>query len=128
MVSQWDCLLRNVGAWRGSFDTLDHNLQLIKRQPSLLTLEPAAAGVPINLSLLFWPDTPDRHHDPFQGDPVREIHQSFYQPDNALTFFPTGSFSRGTLQVAPWIKVVTEFCCLLGDRRHDDGCWSGGHP
>ena len=118
MASQWDYLLRNVGAWRGSFDTLDQHQHLIRRQPSLLTLEPAAAGVPINLRLLFWSDNPDRHHDPFHGDPVREIHQSFSQPDDALTFFPTGSFSRGTVQVAPWTRVVTEFCCLLGDRRH----------
>ena len=118
MLDQWSLLLRNVGEWRGSFDTYDSGLQLKKRQPSVLTLEPAAAGVPINLRLLFWPDNPLQHQDPFQGEPVRQINQSFYQPDDALTFFPSGSFSRGTLQVAPWSRVITEFCCLFQDRRH----------
>ena len=118
MLDQWDLLLRNVGEWRGSFDTFDSELQLTRRQPSVLTLEPAAAGVPINLRLSFWPDNPPQHQDPFHGEPVSEIHQSFHQADSALTFFPTGSFSRGTPQVAPWSKVVIEFCGLLRDRRH----------
>ena len=61
---------------------------------------------------------PPQHQDPFQGEPVRQINQCFYQPDDALTFFPTGSFSRGTFQVAPWSQVITEFCCLFQDRRH----------
>ena len=133
MLDQWSLLLRNVGEWRGSFNTLDRALQLKKRQPSILTLKPAAAGVPINLSLLFWPDQPLPNADPYAGEPVQQIHQSFYQPDHQLTFFPTGSFCRGSLQLAPLAKLYAEFCFLLGDRRHRlvlfwDGSGRFDHP
>ena len=37
-VGEWEHLQRNVGEWRGWFDSLDRTLQRTKRQPSLLTL------------------------------------------------------------------------------------------
>ena len=55
-VGEWEHLQRNVGEWRGWFDSLDRTLQRTKRQPSLLTLEPAPSGVPLNLTLLLWPE------------------------------------------------------------------------
>ena len=133
MLDQWTLLLRNVGEWHGSFDTYDSGLQLKRRQPSILTLEPAAAGVPVNLSLLFWPDNPSPAENPYGGEPVKQIRQSFYQPDQQLTFFPSGSFCRGSLQLAPFIRFYAEFCFLLGDRRHRqvllwDGAGRFDHP
>ena len=38
-MGEWEHLQRNVGAWRGWFDSLDRTLQRTKRQPSLLTLD-----------------------------------------------------------------------------------------
>jgi len=118
LSSQWDHLLLNCGRWRGSFDTLADDLQLIKRQPSLLTLEPAPAGVPLELTLLFWPDDPDPNSDPHQGEPVRTIRQSFHGPDRQLVFFHSGSFSRGSWQQAPMVRFHAEFGFLFRDRRH----------
>jgi hypothetical protein len=133
MLDQWTLLLRNAGEWRGSFDTLDSGLQLKRRQPSILKLEPAEAGVPVNLSLHFWPDNPSSAADPYRGEPVKQIRQSFYQPDRQLTFFPTGSFCRGSLQLAPFVRFYAEFCFLFGDRRHRqvlfwDGSGRFDHP
>ena len=54
-VGELELLQRNVGEWRGWFDSLDRTLQRTKRQPSLLTLQPAPSGVPLNLTLLLWP-------------------------------------------------------------------------
>ena len=51
-MGEWEHLQRNVGEWRGWFDSLDRTLQRTKRQPSLLTLKPAPSGVPLNLILL----------------------------------------------------------------------------
>lgn len=133
MLDQWTLLLRNVGEWRGSFDTFDSTLQIKRRQPSILTLAPAVAGVPVNLNLRFWPDHLAQSSNPYDGEPVQQIQQSFYQPDQQLTFFPTGSFCRGSLQVAPFAKFYAEFCFLLGDRRHRqvllwDGSGRFDHP
>ena len=75
MLDQWALLLRNVGEWHGSFDTYDSGLLLKRRQPSILTLEPAAEGVPVNLSLLFWPDNPSPAENPYGGEPVKQIRQ-----------------------------------------------------
>ena len=54
-MGEWEHMQRNVGEWRGWFDSLDRTLQRTKRQPSLLTLKPAPSGVPLNLTLLLWP-------------------------------------------------------------------------
>ena len=55
-VGEWELLQRNVGEWRGWFDSMDGSLQRIKSQPSLLTLEPAPSGVHLHLKLLLWPE------------------------------------------------------------------------
>ena len=118
MLDQWTLLLRNAGEWRGSFDTLDRNLQLTKRQPSILSLEAGSSGVPINLTLLFWPSDPPPGTDPYSGEPAKRIAQSFSSPDPDLGFFSTGSFSRGTPQVSTWSRLYAEFGFLHADRRH----------
>ena len=118
MLDQWMLLLRNAGEWRGSFDTLDRHLQLTKRQPSILSLEAGPSGVPINLTLLFWPSDPPIGADPYSGEPAKRIAQSFSSPDPDLVFFSTGSFCRGTPQVSTWSRLYAEFGFLHADRRH----------
>ena len=133
MSSQWDRLLLHCGRWRGSFDTLADDLQPLKRQPSLLTLETAPAGVPLELTLLFWPNDPDLHSDSHQGEPVKTIHQSFHGPDRQLVLFPSGSFNRGSWYLAPMVRVHAEFGFLFRNRRHRlvlfwDGAGRFEHP
>ena len=118
MLDQWMLLLRNAGEWRGSFDTLDRNLQLTKRQPSILNLEAEPSGGTINLTLLFWPSDPPLDADLYSGEPTKRIAQSFSSPDPDLVFFSTGSFSRGTPQVSTWSRLYAEFGFLHVDRRH----------
>ena len=120
MSSQWDGLLRNVGEWRGWFDSLDRTLQRTKRQPSLLTLQPAPSGVPLNLTLLLWPEEAGSSspHQPPAGDPEKRIVQSFTRLDPDMGVFGTGSFSRGTLHRSTWTKLYAEFGFLHDQRRH----------
>ena len=118
MSSQWDGLLRNVGAWRGWFDSMDGSMQRTKRQPSLLTLEPAASGVPLHLTLLLWPEGSGSPHQTPPGEPEKRIVQSFMRLDPDMGVFGTGSFSRGTLYRSHWTKLYAEFGFLHGQRRH----------
>ena len=121
MGRQWEQFLLNLGCWQGSFDTLDRDQQLQRRQPSQLTL--SKAGAAIDLELLFWPDQvasdqlsineqPINQQPPaqqrFQGEPVKRIVQSFRQVDSELGFFCTGSFSRGSLQIGSWSRPYAE--------------------
>jgi len=119
-VDEWELLQRNVGEWRGWFDSLDRSLQRTKRQPSLLTLEPAPSGVPLHLTLLLWPEVEGAsslHQTPI-GEPEKRIVQSFMRLDPDMGVFGTGSFSRGTLHRSTWTKLYAEFGFLHGQRRH----------
>ena len=119
-VPEWELLQRNVGEWRGWFDCMDGSLQRIKRQPSLLTLEPAPSGVPLHLTLLLWPEgagSSSPHRTP-AGEPEKRIVQSFMRLDPDMGVFGTGSFSRGTLYRSTWTKLYAEFGFFHGHRRH----------
>ena len=93
-------------------------MQRTKRQPSLLTLEPAASGVPLHLTLLLWPEGSGSPHQTPPGEPEKRIVQSFMRLDPDMGVFGTGSFSRGTLYRSHWTKLYAEFGFLHGQRRH----------
>ena len=119
-MDEWELLLRNVGEWRGWFDSMDGTLQLTKRQPSLLTRQPAPSGIPLHLTLLLWPEPKESESlcQPPEGEPEKRIVQSFMRLDPDMGVFGTGSFSRGTLYRSNWTKLYAEFCFLHGQRRH----------
>ena len=119
-VDEWELLQRNVGEWRGWFDSLDRTLQRTKRQLSLLTLQPGPSGVPLHLTLLLWPEgaASSSPHQPPAGEPEKRIVQSFMRLDPDMGVFGTGSFSRGTLHRSTWTKLYAEFGFLHGPRRH----------
>ena len=41
MLSQWDCLLKNIGTWEGSFTHLSAEGKEIKDTPTVITFEAA---------------------------------------------------------------------------------------
>ena len=122
MSDQWTRFQRNLGVWQGRFSTFDHQLQLKHVQPSELTLSLAPSGSSIDLELLFWPQQEDECLAPPSVDPVKRISQSFSSLQPELCFFPTGSFCRGSLFIAPfpqaWSRPFAEFGFLFQDRRH----------
>ena len=122
MLDQWALFQHNLGVWRGSFTTFNHQLQLQHVQPSELTLAPAPTGGSIELSLLFWPEQKHQLAVLPEGAPVKRISQSFTNLPSELRFFPTGTFCRGSLFMAPaaqvWSRLYAEFGFLHGQRRH----------
>ena len=122
MSDQWTRFQRNLGVWQGSFVTFNQQLVLQQVQPSELTLALAPSRSSIELLLLFWPDQQDLPAMPPSGEPVKRICQSFSDLPSELCFFPTGSFCRGSLFIAPvrqaWTRTYAEFGFLCGDRRH----------
>ena len=119
-VGEWEHLQRNVGEWRGWFDSMDPKLQRTKRQPSLLKLLPDPSGIALHLTLLLWSEAAGSSspHQPPAGDPEKRIVQSFMRVDPDMGVFGTGSFSRGTLYRSIWTKLYAEFGFLQHQRRH----------
>ena len=108
-MNQWQSLLRNVGDWRGCFDTMDRWLELIQRQSSVFTLQSAPSGVSVDLTLLLWSSGLDLVQNPYSVDPDQRICQSRTHIDPDLSFFTTG-------QLFPWDSssfIVDEAGCRI---------------
>ena len=105
MGSQWDNFRVNLGAWRGSFATYDHSLVLKEERPSLLTLEGIHGDTMAMLTLQRW-------------EPDHEMRQVISSLGRQAVFFSSGSFGKGSMQVAPGVVFGAEYGFVHGDRRH----------
>ena len=112
MDSQWQNFLRNLGEWRGSFDALDANGVAVESTASILTLEQGAEERLVHFRLRRFADG-DRN-----GTPSHDMQQDYRSLGRQVVFFPSGTFCKGSLQVAPGTAFGGEFGFVQGDRRH----------
>jgi len=112
MGSQWDNFLVNLGEWRGSFTALNADGEVGESTPSILNLERGDEARLVHFRL--------RRYSPGDEDgvPIREVHQEYRSLGKQVVFFDSGSFSKGSLQVAPGTAFGAEFGFIAGDRRH----------
>lgn len=112
MATQWDNFLLNLGEWHGTFASLNAAAEIVDSTASILTLEQGAEERLVHFRL--------RRYG--RGDqstvPSREISQEYRSLGRQVVFFSTGSFSKGSLQVAPGTAFGAEFGFVAGDRRH----------
>ena len=122
MASQWQNFLRNLGEWRGSFTTVDADGRLRDSRPSVLTLAGEDDGRLVRFSLQRWPaDTAmAAGGGPAEGagEPDRAMAQEYRTLGRQVVFFESGSFNKGSLQVAPNTAFGGEFGFIRDDRRH----------
>lgn len=112
MDDQWQNFLCNLGEWRGSFTSLSRRGEALESTPSILSLEQGAEERLVHFRLRrFGPDG-------FDGEPQRDHRQDYRSLGRQVVFFSTGSFCKGTLQVAPGTAFGGEFGFVEGDRRH----------
>lgn len=109
--SQWDNFLRNLGEWQGSFSSVDAEGRILESTPSLLTLAQGGEERLVHFSLSRWGHGID-------SPPTREISQEYRLLGRQVVFFASGSFCKGSLQVAPGTAFGAEFGFVEGDRRH----------
>ncbi len=103
MKSQWECYLQNLGEWQGSFTLLSPQGEQRDDTPSLLRLEGLDQNQKVRLTL----------QRQSQADVVLE----FTSVGGGLKFFETGSFSQGTIQVAPFTEFGAELGLTQTNRR-----------
>lgn len=122
MASQWQNFLRNLGEWRGSFATLTPAGATVSIAPSILTLASAEEGRLVHFGLRRWEAgtavAPGGGPAGEAGAPPRDIQQEYRALGRQVVFFESGTFCKGSLQVAPGTACGGEFGFIHGDRRH----------
>ncbi|MFM9109523.1 MAG: DUF3598 family protein [Prochlorococcaceae cyanobacterium] len=122
MASQWQNFLQNLGEWRGSFTTITADGVVAESSPSVLTLAADDDGRLVRFGLRRWPaGTPMAAAGgpgSGAGEPSRAMEQEYRSLGRQVVFFTSGSFNKGSLQVAPNTVFGGEFGFIRGDRRH----------
>ena len=109
--SQWQNFLLNQGEWRGSFTNLSPAGQELDTTASVLILEPAEDGHLVRFHLRRF----GSHVD--DTKPTREVITDYRTLGRQVVFFDSGSFSKGSLQLAPNTSSGAEFGFIVDDRR-----------
>ncbi|MEB3167045.1 MAG: DUF3598 family protein [Cyanobacteriota bacterium] len=113
MTSQWQNFLRNLGEWRGSFATLDRSGAVLDSTSSILTLEASTEEERlVHFRLRRYGEGSS------EAEPSRDLQQDYRSLGRQVVFFASGTFCKGTLQVAPNTAFGAEFGFIDGDRRH----------
>lgn len=113
MASQWQNFLRNLGAWRGSFASLDQTGAVVESTPSLLTLEASREEERlVHFRLRRYGEGST------EAEPSRDLQQDYRSLGRQVVFFDSGTFCKGSLQLAPNTPFGAEFGFIDGDRRH----------
>lgn len=111
MGSQWENFLHNLGEWHGSFASLDASGTIVESTPSILSLEQGEGQRLVQFKLR-------RFGNGLDSSPTREISQEYRSLGKQVVFFDSGTFCKGSLQVAPGTVFGAEFGFVAGDRRH----------
>lgn len=116
MASQWQHFLENLGAWRGSFTAISPSGAVLSDVPSLLSLEPGERDAAGAITLVRF--RLRRYANGPQAEASSDLQQDYRSLGRQVVFFATGTFCKGSLQLAPGTEFGGEFGFLHGDRRH----------
>lgn len=105
MKSVWDCLLENVGEWRGSFASLDLQGEIVSEQPTIVTLTASDDRQQAKIVV------------DYQQQPDRRVEIPFSSVSRAYLGFDDGAFSQGSMQLAPFGEFGAEQGLLADQQR-----------
>lgn len=109
MLSQWDCFLKNLGEWHGSFTRFSPQGIETEDTPSIVTLEGRDNNRAVHQVVRYLPP----------NEPPRDVvvDYSYNSLNRSILFFEDGAFCQGSMQLAPFSKFGAESGLLSGDRR-----------
>ncbi len=107
MLSQWECLLKNVGEWQGSFTSFSPQGEELEDIPTVISLEGLNNSQTIRQVV--------RRSPPNQ--PPEEKVLEYSSLNRSILFFDNGAFSQGSLQWGPFAEFGAEFSLIEGDCR-----------
>lgn len=107
MPSQWECLLKNLGEWQGSFTRFSPQGQQLEDTPSVVSLEGLNNDQTIRQIVRRLP----------LGQTVDEKVLEYSSLNRSTLFFENGAFSQGSIQWGPFSEFGAEFGLIEGKCR-----------
>jgi hypothetical protein len=107
MSSQWECFLKNLGEWQGSFTRFSPKGELIEDTPTIVSLEGHNDNTKVRQVVRYLP--PDR--------PPEDLVLEYSSLNRSILFLENGAFSQGAMQWGPFSEFGAEFGLIEGDRR-----------
>lgn len=102
MPSQWECLLKNLGEWRGSFTRFSAEGKLVEDIATVVSLEGLNNNQTIRQIIR-------------QGGQERVLEYSSLA--KSVLFFQNGAFSQGSIQLGPFSEFGAELGLIYENRR-----------
>jgi hypothetical protein len=109
MLSQWDCFLKNLGEWHGSFTRFSPQGEETADTPTLVTLEGLNNNQNVHQVVRYLPP----------GEPSRDVVVDYDSLNRSIVFFANGAFSQGSMQWGPYSTFGGEFGLI--DNEFGDG-------
>ena len=109
MLAQWDCFLKNLGEWHGSFTRFSPQGEQTSDTPTLVTLEGLNDNRNVHQVVRYSP--PD--------EPSRDVVVDYEDLNRSIIFFENGAFSHGSMQWGPYSTFGGEFGLI--DNEFGDG-------
>jgi hypothetical protein len=107
MLNQWDCFLKNLGIWEGSFTNFSPTGIQVQDTRTNLVLQGLNNNEKVKLSLTRFPE----------NEPKKELNLEFNSLNKSILFFDNGAFSQGSIQWSPFADFGAELGLIEGDRR-----------
>lgn len=108
MKNQWECVLQNLGEWRGSFTLIAASGEVLEDILSHISLTGVNNNQAVHLVLNRWyPIAPDSTELAPQ-----ELVMDFSSPGAGALFFETGAFAEGSLDAHSPGRFGSEFCLI----------------
>jgi hypothetical protein len=107
MPSQWECLLKNLGEWQGSFTRFSPQGEQLEDTPSVVSLEGLNDNHTIRQTLRFLP----------RDRPVEETVLEYSSLARSVLFLENGAFSQGSMQWGPFSEFGAELGLIDGNCR-----------
>lgn len=105
MLSKWDCFLKNLGEWHGSFTRFSAEGEETADTPTLVTLEGLNDNKNVHQVVRYLP--PDQ--------PARDVVVDYDSLNRSILFFENGAFSQGSMQWGPYSTFGGEFGLIDND-------------
>ncbi|NET02197.1 MAG: DUF3598 family protein [Sphaerospermopsis sp. SIO1G1] len=111
MANNWENFLKNLGEWRGSFTQISPKVEILNSTPSILNLEAFDNNQVVMFRIRRFGE------GGYDSKPTQDYQQEYRSIGRQNIFFENGSFSKGSLQLAPFTEFGAEYGFVDNDRR-----------